>query len=164
MAIGGVGSGEFVQPIEILLVEDNAGDVLLTKEALRSAKIQTNLSVVGDGVDALAFLRRGGLYVNAERPDLILLDLNLPRIDGREVLAAILGDQALCAISVVILTVSRREQDLLRSFEPQVCGYATKPIDLEQFVAIVHAIKSFWFTIVTFPKVDAPDSSLLSPE
>jgi CheY-like chemotaxis protein len=136
---------------EILLVEDNPGDVRLTIEALRDSKVQNQLNVVRDGVEALSFLRREGAFVNAVRPDLILLDLNLPRKDGREVLAEIKGDASLRTIPVVILTTSRAEQDVLRSYELQANCYITKPVDLEQFMTVVRSIEDFWLTIVTLP-------------
>jgi len=136
---------------EILLVEDNPGDVRLTIEALRDSKVQNQLNVVRDGVEALSFLRREGAFVNAVRPDLILLDLNLPRKDGREVLAEIKADASLRTIPVVILTTSRAEQDVLRSYELQANCYITKPVDLEQFMTVVRSIEDFWLTIVTLP-------------
>jgi two-component system, chemotaxis family, response regulator Rcp1 len=140
------------RPIEILLVEDNPGDVRLTIEALKEAKVRNHLSVAKDGVEALAFLRRKGSYTDAVRPDLILLDLNLPRKDGREVLAEIKADASLRAIPVVILTTSRAEQDVLRSYELHANCYITKPVDLDQFITVVKSIESFWLTIVTLPR------------
>ena len=140
------------RPIEILLVEDNPGDVRLTIEALKEAKVRNRLSVAPDGVEALAFLRREGTYAEAARPDLILLDLNLPRKDGREVLAEIKGDASLRAIPVVILTTSRADQDILRSYELHANCYITKPVDLDQFITVVKSIESFWLTIVTLPR------------
>ena len=141
------------RPIEILLVEDNRGDVRLTIEGLKESKVRNNLHVARDGVDAMGFLRREGRHVHAVRPDLILLDLNLPRMDGREVLAAIKSDPKLKTIPVVVLTTSRAEQDVLRSYELQANCYITKPVDLEQFIAVVRSIEDFWFTIVTLPHV-----------
>ena len=140
------------RPIEILLVEDNPGDVRLTIEALRDSKVRNNLHVAVDGVDALAFLRHEGRYAEAPRPDLILLDLNLPKKDGREVLAEIKADAILRTIPVVILTTSRAEQDVLRSYELQANCYITKPVDLDQFITVVKSIEDFWLTIVTLPK------------
>jgi CheY-like chemotaxis protein len=137
--------------IEILLVEDNPGDVRLTIEALRDSKVRNNLHVAVDGVDALAFLRRGQ-HAQAPRPDLILLDLNLPKKDGREVLAEIKADAILRTIPVVILTTSRAEQDVLRSYELQANCYISKPVDLDQFITVVKSIEDFWLTIVTLPK------------
>lgn len=137
--------------IEILLVEDNPGDVRLTQEALKDSKILNHLSVVGDGMEAMAFLRREGKCVDAPRPDLILLDLNLPKKDGREVLKEIKEDPNLKRIPVVVLTTSRSEQDILRTYDLHANCYITKPVDLEQFVNVVQSIESFWFSIVKLP-------------
>jgi two-component system, chemotaxis family, response regulator Rcp1 len=139
------------RPIEILLVEDNPGDVRLTVEGLRESKVRNNLHVARDGVEAMAFLRREAQHADAARPDLILLDLNLPRMDGREVLSAIKSDARLKTIPVVVLTTSRAEQDVLRSYELQANCYITKPVDLEQFLTVVRSIEDFWLTIVTLP-------------
>jgi CheY-like chemotaxis protein len=139
------------RPIEILLVEDNPGDVRLTIEGLNEGKVRNNLHVARDGVEAMAFLRREGEYRDAVRPDLILLDLNLPRKDGREVLQDLKQDPALRTIPVVVLTTSRSEQDVLRSYELQANCYITKPVDLEQFITVVKSIEDFWLTIVTLP-------------
>jgi len=139
-------------PIEILLVEDNPGDVELTREALHDTKLHMNLSVVSDGVDAMAFLRREGEYARAPRPDLILLDLNLPRKDGRGVLADVKQDPALRHIPVVVLTSSEAEQDIVRAYELHANCYVTKPVDLDQFVKIVQSIEQFWFTVVKLPR------------
>jgi chemotaxis family two-component system response regulator Rcp1 len=139
------------RPIEILLVEDNPGDVRLTMEGLTESKVRNNLHVASDGVEAMAFLRREGKYAGAVRPDLILLDLNLPRMDGREVLLAIKSEPKLKTIPVVVLTTSRAEQDVLRSYELQANCYITKPVDLGQFITVVKSIEDFWFTIVTLP-------------
>jgi chemotaxis family two-component system response regulator Rcp1 len=140
------------RPIEILLVEDNPGDVRLTIESLKESKVRNNLSLAQDGVEAMEFLRRQGRYAGAVRPDLILLDLNLPRMDGREVLAQIKADANLKTIPVVVLTTSRAEQDVLRSYELQANCYISKPVDLEQFITVVKSIEDFWFTIVTLPR------------
>jgi CheY-like chemotaxis protein len=140
-----------VRPIEILLVEDNPGDIRLTKEALKEAKVLNTLTVVQDGVEALACLRREGRYADAKRPDLILLDLNLPRKDGREVLAEIKKDGALKFIPVVILTTSQDEQDVLKSYGLHANCYITKPVELEQFISVVKAIEDFWLGIVVLP-------------
>jgi chemotaxis family two-component system response regulator Rcp1 len=140
------------RPIEILLVEDNPGDVRLTFEALRESKVRNNLRVARDGVEAMAFLRREGQHADAARPDLILLDLNLPRMDGREVLSAIKSDASLKTIPVVVLTTSRAEQDVLQSYQLQANCYITKPVDLEQFLKVVKSIEDFWLTIVTLPR------------
>ena len=139
------------RPIELLLVEDSPADVRLTEEAFRENRIANNLHVVGDGEAAMVFLRRQGPYVDVPRPDLILLDLNLPRKDGREVLAEIKADDALKTIPVVVLTTSQAEQDILRSYNLHANSYITKPIDLDQFIKVVKAVESFWLTIVTLP-------------
>jgi CheY-like chemotaxis protein len=139
------------RPIEILLVEDNHVDVTLTQEALREGKIKNNLQVARDGEEALAYLYRQEPFTKATRPDLILLDLNLPRVDGREVLAKIKEDKDLRRIPVVILTTSRADEDILRSYDLHVNCYITKPVDMEQFVHVVRAIDHFWFSVVTLP-------------
>jgi len=135
-------------PIEILLVEDNPGDVRLTKEALKDAKVRNNLHVVMDGVEALAFLRKQGKFGAAVRPDLILLDLNLPRKNGREVLEEVKKDPALQHIPIVILTTSQAEQDVLESYRLWANAYVTKPVDLDQFLKVVGSIEEFWLEIV----------------
>ena len=139
------------RPIEVLLVEDNPGDVRLTREALKEGKVHNNLHVAPDGVEALAFLRREGRYTEAVRPDLILLDLNLPRKGGREVLAEVKGDPALRHIPVVILTSSQAEQDIARAYDLHANCYITKPVDLSQFMTVVRSIEDFWLTIVKLP-------------
>ncbi len=139
------------RPVEILLVEDNPGDARLTKEALKDGKVYNRLTVVPDGVEALAYLRREGQYADTIQPDLILLDLNLPRKDGREVLAEIKADDRLKRIPVVILTSSSAEQDVLKSYGLHANCYVTKPVDLDQFMAAVKAIEDFWLTVVTLP-------------
>ena len=142
-------------PINILLVEDNPGDVRLTQEALKEGKVLNRMSVARDGVEAMAFLHREGEYAQAERPDLILLDLNLPRMDGREVLAEIKADKALRRIPVVILTTSKAEEDVLRTYDLHANCYITKPVDLDQFISVVDAINNFWLTIVKLPGGEA---------
>lgn len=142
---------ELVKPIEILLVEDNPGDVRLTMEALKEGKVINNLTVIKDGADALAFLRRQGQYANAPRPHLIVLDLNLPKKDGREVLAEIKADDSLKRIPVVVLTTSQDEQDVLRSYNLHANCYITKPVELEQFIQVVKSIEDFWLGIVVLP-------------
>ena len=137
--------------IEILLVEDNPGDARLTAEALKEAKVANKLSHVDDGEEAMAFLRRQGRHAGARRPDLILLDLNLPRKDGREVLAEIKGDETLKRIPVVILTTSQSEDDILRAYNLNANCYVSKPVDLDQFIRVVVTIKEFWLTIVKLP-------------
>jgi CheY-like chemotaxis protein len=139
------------RPIEILLVEDNPGDVRLTIEALRDTKVLNNLSFAKDGVEAIAFLRREREYVNAVRPDIILLDLNLPKKDGREVLAEIKADLNLRSIPVVVLTTSQAEEDILKSYNLHANCYIAKPVDLDQFVTVVQTIEGFWLTIVQLP-------------
>ncbi len=139
------------RPVEILLVEDNPGDVRLTREALREGKVRNNLNVAEDGVQALAYLRREGQYAGAARPDLILLDLNLPKKDGREVLAEIKQDPSLRHIPVVILSSSPAEQDIIRAYDLHANCYVTKPVDLDQFITVVKSIEDFWFTIVRLP-------------
>ena len=140
-----------MEPIEILLVEDSPADVDLTREALEDAKVRNNLNVVNDGVEALAFLRREGGYAEAPRPDLILLDLNLPKKDGREVLAEIKADPILRRIPVVILTTSAAEQDILKSYDLHANCYISKPVDLDAFVEVVRSIEGFWLAIVRLP-------------
>jgi chemotaxis family two-component system response regulator Rcp1 len=139
------------RPVEILLVEDNAGDVRLAREGLRECKLLNNLSVAEDGVKALAFLRQEGEYARAPRPDLIMLDLNLPRKDGREVLKEIKEDDELKSIPVVILTTSKAEEDVVKSYALHANCYVTKPLAIEQFINVVQAIETFWFTIVKLP-------------
>ena len=137
--------------IEILLVEDNPGDVRLTKEALKEARVRNHLHVARDGAEAMSFLRREGPHAGAPRPDLVLLDLNLPKRNGREVLADIKGDPSLQHIPVVILTTSQAEQDIFESYRLRANAYVTKPVDLEQFLKVVSAIEQFWLEIVRLP-------------
>jgi len=139
-------------PVEILLVEDNAGDYRLTQEALREGKVYNNLHWAKDGVEALDFLHRRGDHGKAPRPDLILLDLNLPKKDGREVLSEIKTDAGLKTIPVVILTTSQAEEDIVRSYHLHANCYVTKPVDLEKFIVVVQSIDRFWLTIATLPK------------
>ena len=139
-------------PIEMLLVEDNPDDVDLTIEALEDAKIANRLHVVSDGVAALAFLHRKGGYVRVPRPDLILLDLNLPKKGGREVLAEIKSDPKLRCIPVVVLTTSSADEDILRAYDLHANCYITKPVDFEQFSRVIHAIEDFWLTVVKLPR------------
>jgi two-component system, chemotaxis family, response regulator Rcp1 len=139
------------KPIEILLVEDNPGDVRLTIEALKDAKVVNHLSVARDGVQALALLRQEGSYAGAPRPDLVLLDLNLPLKDGRQVLAEIKTDDGLKRIPVVILTTSKAEEDILKTYNLHANCYITKPVDLDQFINVVKSIEDFWFTVVKLP-------------
>jgi two-component system, chemotaxis family, response regulator Rcp1 len=139
------------RPIEILMVEDNPGDVRLTIEALKEGKVSNNLYIVDDGEQALAYLRRQGRFAESVRPDLILLDLNLPKKNGREVLGEIKEDLELRRIPVVILTVSKAEQDILKSYNLHANCYITKPVDLEQFIQVVKSIEDFWLTVVLLP-------------
>jgi len=139
------------QPIEILLVEDNPGDVRLTVEALKEGKLRNRMNVVEDGEKALAYLRREAGYEDAARPDLVLLDLNLPRKDGREVLAEMKADPDLKRIPVVVLTTSKAEEDILKSYDLHANCYITKPVDLDQFIGVVKSIESFWFSVVSLP-------------
>jgi two-component system, chemotaxis family, response regulator Rcp1 len=145
-----------MQPIEILLVEDNPGDVELAREALETGKVRNTLHVVSDGEAAMAFLRRTGKYAGVPRPDLILLDLNLPRKDGREVLAEIKSDPDLKRIPVVVLTTSKAEEDILKSYNLHANCFVTKPIELNQFIKVVQAIEDFWLAIVKLPPKGAP--------
>lgn len=140
-----------VRPIEILLVEDSPGDVRLTQEVFQEGKVRNNLSVVEDGVQALAFLRKQTPYAHTSQPDLILLDLNLPKKDGRMVLEEIKADEKLRRIPVVILTTSSAEEDIIKAYELHANCYITKPIDLEQFIQVVKSIEQFWLTIVKLP-------------
>jgi CheY-like chemotaxis protein len=140
-----------IRPIEILLVEDNPGDIRLTKEAMKEAKIINTLNVVEDGVDALAYLRKKGKFKDAKRPDIIFLDLNLPKKNGREVLAEIKQDINLKQIPVVILTISKAEEDVIKTYELHANCFITKPVDLEQFIKVVKSIENFWFSIVKLP-------------
>jgi CheY-like chemotaxis protein len=139
------------RPIEILLVEDNPSDVSLTEEALLEGKVLNNLNAVEDGVEALEYMRREGRYTHAPRPDLILLDLNLPRMDGREVLGEIKADKSLRRIPVVILTTSEAEEDIIKTYNLQANCYVTKPIDLDQFVKVVKSVEEFWLSVVKLP-------------
>ncbi len=141
-------------PVEILLVEDNPGDVRLTREALKEAKVRNNLYVVGDGEKALAFLHQEGEFKDAPRPDIIMLDLNLPKKNGQEVLAEIKSDPSLRRIPVVILTTSKAEEDILRSYDLHANCYITKPVDFEQFIKVVQSIEEFWLTVVRLPDGD----------
>ncbi len=144
-----------LQPIEILLVEDNPGDIRLTQEALKEGRIHNHLNIVRDGISALEYLTQAGPYAHAIRPDLILLDLNLPKMDGREVLAKIKTNPKLKRIPVVILTTSKNEEDILKSYNLHANCYITKPVDLEQFFEVIRSIEGFWLTIVRLPPREA---------
>jgi len=140
-----------LHPIEILLVEDNPGDSRLAKEALKESKLKNNLYVAEDGVEAMNFLYKTGKYSKMPRPDLVILDLNLPKKDGREVLAEIKNDENLKRIPVVILTISKAEEDILKTYNLHANCYVTKPLDLDQFMKVVRSIEDFWLTIVKLP-------------
>ncbi len=142
---------KFVKPIDILLVEDNPGDADLARETLENSKVYNKLHVVDDGEKAMAFLRREGKFADAPRPDLVILDLNLPKKDGREVLAEIKSDRDLKRIPVVILTISSDEEDILKTYDLHANCFITKPIDLNQFIKVVESIEDFWLTIVKLP-------------
>ncbi len=138
-------------PIEVLLVEDDPGDVLMTQEAFEEHKVRNNLAVVNDGSEAIAYMRREGQYADAPRPDLVLLDLNLPRRDGREVLAEIKNDPDLRQIPVVVLTTSQADEDIVRSYQLHANAYVTKPVDFERFITVVRQIDEFFVTVVKLP-------------
>ena len=142
---------EAVRPIEVLLVEDDEGDVLMTREALDEGKVFNRLNVVGDGVEAVSYLRRRGKYADAVRPDLVLLDLNLPKRDGRQVLEEIKSDPDLRRIPIVVLTTSEAEEDVLRSYDLHANAYVTKPVDFERFVEVIRQIDEFFISVVRLP-------------
>ena len=143
---------EHVEVIDVLLVEDDPGDVLLIQEAFEDNKVRNRLHVVADGVEALAFLRREGEFADAPQPDLVLLDLNLPRKDGREVLAEVKADETLQHIPIVVLTTSKAEEDVLRSYKLHANAYVTKPVDFDRFIEVVRQIDEFFVTVVKLPK------------
>lgn len=149
-----IGSGVST-PIDILLVEDNLADIELTKEALHDGNVANTLHVVRDGEEALKFLKQAGPFSNAKRPDLVLLDLNLPKISGREVLDQIKQDQALKSIPVIVLTTSKDEEDILRSYKLHANSYITKPVDFDQFATVIRSIEEFWLVIVSLPRKSA---------
>ncbi len=151
MTIPAMVSERQVRPIDILLVEDSPADVRLTQEALKEAKVLNELHVVHDGVEAMAFLRKQGKYAPAPDPDLVLLDLNLPKKDGREVLAEIKEDDNLKRIPVVVITTSGAEEDVVRSYSLHANAYVTKPVDLKQFLEVIRSIERFWLAVVTLP-------------
>jgi chemotaxis family two-component system response regulator Rcp1 len=140
------------RPIRILLVEDNPGDIRLTEEALKEGRIRNHLTVARTGIEALQMLRREGIYANTERTDLILLDLNLPQKDGREVLAEIKSDETLRRVPVVVLTTSSSEADILKSYDLHANCYITKPMQFQSFIDIIHSIEAFWLTVVKLPR------------
>ena len=139
------------RPVEILLVEDNPGDVRLTEEALKEGKVLNNIHLANDGVEAVSFLQKEGKYADAVRPDLILLDLNLPKKDGREVLMEIKKDEALRRIPIVVLTTSKAEEDIIRTYDYHGNCYITKPVDFDQFIKVVKSIEDFWLSVVKLP-------------
>ncbi|HJT89303.1 MAG TPA: response regulator [Bryobacteraceae bacterium] len=143
--------GIHARPVEILMVEDNPGDVRLTQEALKEGRLWNRLALARDGMEAMEYLHRSGPFAKVTCPDLILLDLNLPKKDGREVLAEIKSDERLKMIPVVILTTSRAEEDILRSYKLHANCYITKPVDFQQFASVVRSIEDFWFTVVKLP-------------
>lgn len=145
-------SQDDARAVEILLVEDNPGDARLTIEAMRAAKLRNRMHVVEDGVEAMQFLRRLGPFGAVPRPDLVLLDLNLPKMDGREVLAELKADPDLKRIPVVVLTTSESEEDVLRAYNLHANCYVTKPVDFDQFMSVVRQIDSFWIKVVTLPR------------
>jgi chemotaxis family two-component system response regulator Rcp1 len=145
-------TGTGAVPIEVLLVEDSPGDVRLTREAFKDVKVHINLHVASDGAEAMEFLRREGAHSNAPRPDLILLDLNLPKKDGRQVLVEIKDSPTLKIIPVVILTTSASEADILRSYQLNANCYITKPVDLDEFLTVVKSIDNFWLSVVKLPR------------
>ena len=141
-----------LKPIEILLAEDNPGDARLTLEGFKDAKVKNNITVVEDGIEAMAYLRHEGPYANVGLPDLILLDLNMPKKDGREVLAEIKADANLRRIPVLIFTISNAERDILEAYDLQASAFITKPIDLDEFITVVRSLEEFWLTIVKLPQ------------
>jgi chemotaxis family two-component system response regulator Rcp1 len=147
-----MGAQNYGKPIEILLVEDNPGDARLAVEAMKDSKFKNILHHVEDGINALDFLHKRGKYINSPRPDLILLDLNLPKKDGREVLAEIKNDPELKRIPIVILTISKAEEDILKSYNLHANCFITKPLDFDKFIEVVRSIENFWLTIVRLPK------------
>ncbi|MCB1881722.1 MAG: response regulator [Chromatiaceae bacterium] len=153
MGSAGLIHNHHARPVEILLVEDNPPDQDLTREAFKQGRLNNNLHVVDDGEQALAFLRREGEYGNAPRPGLILLDLNLPRMDGRELLKEIKGDAVLSSIPVVVLTTSNDEADVLKSYQLHANCYLTKPVEFDNFTNVVRSLEHFWLTVVQLPPV-----------
>jgi CheY-like chemotaxis protein len=143
---------QILEPIDVLLVEDDAGDTLMIREAFEDNKVHNTLACVRDGVEAMQYVRRQGAYADAPRPDLVLLDLNLPRKDGREVLAEIKGDDELSTIPVVVLTTSQAEEDVLRSYRLHANAYVTKPVDFDRFIEVVRQIDEFFVTVVKLPR------------
>jgi|KBSMisStaDraftv2_1062788.scaffolds.fasta_scaffold149815_3 CheY-like chemotaxis protein len=151
---------QYVKTVEVLLIEDNAGDIRLTQEALKESNLLVHLSIARDGEEAMAFLQRQGAFASSPIPDLILLDLNLPKKDGREVLQEIKADARLKRIPVVVLTTSQADSDILTTYGFHANCYITKPVDMDQFIKIVKMLEEFWFTIVKLPSREAVDESL----
>jgi len=151
---------QYVKTVEVLLIEDNAGDIRLTQEALKESNLLVHLSIARDGEEAMAFLQRQGAFASSPIPDLILLDLNLPKKDGREVLQEIKADARLKRIPVVVLTTSQADSDILTTYGFHANCYITKPVDMDQFIKIVKMLEEFWFTIVKLPSREAVDDSL----
>ncbi len=143
---------QIMEPIDVLLVEDDPGDTLMIREAFEDNKVQNTLACVTDGVEAMQYLRREGRYADAPRPDLVLLDLNLPKMDGRDVLKQIKGDGELATIPVVVLTTSQAEEDVLRSYRLHANAYVTKPVDFDRFIEVVRQIDEFFVTVVKLPR------------
>jgi CheY-like chemotaxis protein len=152
----------YQRPIEVLMIDDNMGDIRLAQEAFKEGKLLNNISFVMDGVEALAYLRREGKYADARCPDLILLDLNMPKKDGREVLKEIKQDPVLRRIPVVVLTTSEAEQDIVKTYELHANCYVNKPVDLERFIKVIKSLECFWFTIVKLPLLGDESISDLS--
>jgi len=144
---------QIMEPIDVLLVEDDPGDTLMIREAFEDNKVRNTLACVTDGVEAMQYLRREGRYAEASRPDLVLLDLNLPKMDGREVLKEIKGDDTLATIPVVVLTTSQAEEDVLRSYRLHANAYVTKPVDFDRFIEVVRQIDEFFVTVVKLPRL-----------
>jgi two-component system response regulator len=152
------------RPAEVLLAEDNDNDVELTRQGFRSAKLLVNLHRVKDGEECLAFLRKEGEYVNAPTPDLILLDLNMPKVGGREVLAEMMADQRLKSLPVVVLTTSEQDEEISKMYQMRCSSYIVKPVDFEQFLKVVRAIGEYWFTVVVLPKAASTDKASTQAE
>ena len=143
------------RPAEILLAEDNENDVVLTRQGFKRCKLALNLHHVKDGEECMAFLRKQGKYSDAPTPDLLLLDLNMPRMDGREVLAALVADETLNAVPVVVLTTSAQDEEILKMYKMRCSSYIVKPVDFDQFLHVVRSIAEYWFTVVVLPKEDS---------
>ena len=147
------------RPAEILLAEDNENDVELTRMGFKKSKLRLNLHHVKDGEECLAFLRKQGEYANVPTPDLILLDLNMPRLDGREVLAEMVGDETLCSIPVVVLTTSAQDEEILKMYKLRCNSYIIKPVDFEKFLAVIRSLADYWFTVVVLPSSSSTEKA-----